>query len=142
MLAMTSAAMAAIRQHAQHVYPDECCGALVGGEGTVVEAFALPNRAVEGARTRFLVSPADYRAAEARARQHAASLVGFYHSHPDHPAAPSLYDLEHAWPWFAYVIVAVRQGRPGEMTAWRLREDRTGFDEVPMSTVDEREVRP
>ena len=56
-------------------------------------------------------------------------LLGFYHSHPDHPAKPSQYDLDHAWPFFSYIIVAVRAGTPEDMTSWRLREDRSAFDE-------------
>jgi len=58
-----------------------------------------------------------------------AALLGFYHSHPDHPARPSQYDLDHAWPTFAFVIVAVERGEPGEMRSWRLRPDRSAFDE-------------
>ena len=58
-----------------------------------------------------------------------AELLGFYHSHPDHPAEPSQYDLDHAWPVFSYVIVSVRAGKPGEMRSWRLRDDRSQFDE-------------
>ena len=72
--------------------------------------------------------PADYRAAEARAREVGAELLGFYHSHPDHPARPSQYDLDHAWPNLAYIIVAVASGRPGETTLWRLCDDRTAFE--------------
>ena len=88
-------------------YPHECCGALIGRDGVVTEAFALPNTTEEGPRRRFLVRPDDYRAAEARARETGLELLGFYHSHPDHPARPSQYDLDHAWPLFSYVIVSV-----------------------------------
>jgi len=56
-------------------------------------------------------------------------LLGFYHSHPDHPARPSQYDLDHAWPNFAYIIVAVAQGAAADMTVWFLKEDRSSFDE-------------
>ena len=67
-------------------------------------------------------------AAERRASELGAELLGFYHSHPDHPARPSQYDLDHAWPFFSYIIVSVRAGRPEAMTSWRLREDRSAFD--------------
>ena len=60
-------------------------------------------------------------------------LLGFYHSHPDHPARPSQYDLDHAWPFFSYIIVAVRAGTPEDMTSWRLREDRSAFDEESLT---------
>jgi proteasome lid subunit RPN8/RPN11 len=125
-----SQALAAIRRHAADAYPNECCGALIGPpDGEIVEAFALPNTTEEGPRRRFLVRPGDYRSAEARAAASGAELRGFYHSHPDHPARPSQYDLDHAWPNLSYLIVSVRQGQPGEIRCWRLQPDRTGFVE-------------
>lgn len=128
-LTLSDQAIAAIRDHGRAMYPDECCGALIGRDGVVAEAFALPNTTEEGPRRRFLVRPSDYRAAERRAEQAGAELLGFYHSHPDHPAEPSRYDLEHAWPVFSYVIVSVQNGDPREVRSWRLREDRSQFDE-------------
>lgn len=119
----------AIRDHGSETYPHECCGALIGRDGDVTDTLALPNTTDEGPRRRFLVRPSDYRAAEARASELGAELLGFYHSHPDHPAAPSQYDLDHAWPSFSYVIISVREGRPGDIRSWRLKEDRSAFDE-------------
>jgi len=95
----------------------------------VTVAMPLPNSTEDGPRRRFLVRPADYRAAERHATEVGAALLGFYHSHPDAPARPSRYDLEHAWPVFAYVIVGVERGEPAQMTSWRLRDDRSAFDE-------------
>ena len=80
-------------------------------------------------RRRFLIGPDTYRQAEARAAETGAELLGFYHSHPDHPAVPSAFDLEHAWPNLIYAIVSVRAGQPEELRAWRLRPDRSGFIE-------------
>ncbi len=119
---------AAIRQHGVEAYPHECCGALIGSDGVVTASFALPNTTEEGPRRRFMVSPLDYREAERQASIAGGELLGFYHSHPDHPARPSQYDLDHAWPFFSYIIVAVRAGVPEDMTSWRLREDRSAFD--------------
>jgi proteasome lid subunit RPN8/RPN11 len=119
----------AIRQHGQETYPHECCGALVGGNGRVSAAVPLPNTTEEGPRRRFLVRPADYRLAEQRAAELGGELLGFYHSHPDHPARPSQFDLDHAWPNFAYVIVAVAAGTARDMTVWFLKEDRSSFEE-------------
>jgi proteasome lid subunit RPN8/RPN11 len=118
----------AIRQHGVETYPNECCGALFGRDGQVVATFALPNTTEEGPRRRFLVRPQDYREAERRAGELGGDLLGFYHSHPDHPARPSQYDLDHAWPFFSYIIVSVRAGVPEDMTSWLLRDDRSGFD--------------
>ena len=119
----------AIRRHGSAEYPHECCGALIGHGDRVTEAFALPNTTDEGPRRRFLVRPLDYREAEQRATASAAELLGFYRSHPDHPAEPSQYDLDHAWPSFSYVIVSVAGREPGDVRAWRLRADRSRFDE-------------
>ena len=147
-LTITLAVDLAIRKHGEDTYPHECCGALVGrGEG-VTTVVALPNTTEEGPRRRFLVRPSDYREAERRATELSGELLGFYHSHPDHPARPSQYDLDHAWPTFAYIIVAVagdalgrrsadlsRQSAEGakaaatEMTVWFLKDDRSTFEE-------------
>src|SRR3954467_15360971 len=100
----------AIRRHGGETYPNECCGALVGRGDEVSGVAPLPNTTDEGPRRRFLVNSSDYREAERRATELGGELLGFYHSHPDHPARPSQYDLDHAWPTFAYVIVSVFSG--------------------------------
>jgi proteasome lid subunit RPN8/RPN11 len=68
-----------------------------------------------------------------RGEKHAAAnsleVVGFYHSHPDHPAIPSGYDLEHAWPVYSYVVVAVKSGQAEDLRSWELQADRSRFDE-------------
>ena len=132
-LRLEAGVAAAIRQHGAQTYPDECCGALIGREGVVTRAWALPNTTDEGPRRRFLVRPDDYRQAEKQAREAGGDLLGFYHSHPDHPARPSQYDLDHAWPFFSYIIVSVRGGAPEDMTSWRLREDRSAFDQEDLT---------
>lgn len=119
----------AIRAHGVETYPDECCGALITRHGQVVEAYRLPNTTSAGARRRFHIGPLDYRLAEARADALGGVLGGFYHSHPDHPARPSQHDLENAWPNLTYVIVAVARGVAGDITAWRLRDDRSAFEQ-------------
>ena len=126
--------VATIRRHGASAYPYECCGALFGtttsdGVVDIVEAMELDNVTDEGPRRRFRISANDYRQSEARARAAGAELVGFYHSHPDHPAEPSQYDLDHAWPNFSYVIVAVAGGEAGDLRSWRLRADRSAFEE-------------
>ena len=123
----------AIRAHGAETYPNECCGALIGRDGAVAATFALPNTTEEGPRRRFLVRPQDYREAEKRASEMGAELLGFYHSHPDHPARPSQFDLDHAWPSFSYIIVSVQAGQPADMTSWRLQEDRSAFDQEELT---------
>ncbi|HVT47453.1 MAG TPA: pyridoxal-phosphate dependent enzyme [Vicinamibacterales bacterium] len=130
-LHLPEAALASIRRHGARVYPNECCGALLGtAPGHVTEAFSLDNTfAEEQRRRRFLVGPEEYRRAEARATETGLQLIGFYHSHPDHPAEPSQFDLDHAWPNLSYIIFSVRQGQPKELRSWRLKADRSAFEE-------------
>ena len=122
-----------IAEHGERAYPHECCGALLGvhdaeGNKTARELLPLDNRREgESARRRFLVSSEDYRFAERTAGDGGMEILGFYHSHPDHPARPSGYDCEHAWPWYSYVIVSVERGRAGALTNWVLAEDRSQF---------------
>src|SRR5215467_5118344 len=109
--------------------PSTARSASTGKKPTRTNVVALPNTTEEGPRRRFMVRPSDYRVAEQKATELGGELLGFYHSHPDHPARPSQYDLDHAWPTFAYIIVAVAQGKSEAMTVWYLKEDRSAFDE-------------
>jgi proteasome lid subunit RPN8/RPN11 len=133
-LILSPAVVESIHAHGRETYPNECCGALIGRAGVVSSMLALPNTTAEGPRRRFLVRPSDYRAAEACASETGQELLGFYHSHPDHPARPSQYDLDHAWPFFSYVIVSVLGGEPADLRSWRLRGDRSQFDPETIET--------
>ena len=124
---LSTEAVETIRQHAVETFPDECCGALIEIDGVVREAYRMDNTTAGPAARRFRIGPDGYRLADQRAREVGGSLLGFYHSHPNAPARPSEYDLEHAWPNLTYVIISVRPGAPGEMTAWHLRDNRSGF---------------
>jgi len=122
-----------IRTDGENAYPNECCGVLIGeidssGAKTVKHAEAIIN-AQEGGEQyhRFLITPEDMLKAERTARAMKLDVVGFYHSHPDHPAAPSGYDKDHALPFYSYVIVAVEQGKAKELTSWELSADRAAF---------------
>jgi proteasome lid subunit RPN8/RPN11 len=125
-----------IRAHGAESYPHECCGALLGTEGEekreVLEVFALVNRREDSPRNRFSIAAEDFRAAEKAARERGLEVIGWYHSHPDHPALPSEYDREHAWPWYSYVIVSVVGREPQQMTCWRLADNRLRFEPEPM----------
>jgi proteasome lid subunit RPN8/RPN11 len=109
----------AIRREAARSYPHEGCGALLGrAEGEVSETLALPNEEAESPRTRFTVSPRDYLAVEESADERGLKLLGFWHSHPDHPARPSPTDRAYAWTGLLTLVIAVEQGEPREITAW------------------------
>ena len=115
-------------------YPHECCGALLGRDGARArDRSRCPTPPTKGRAAGSWSGPTDYR--DGRAAQRARrglDLLGFYHSHPDHPARPSQYDLDHAWPFFSYVIVSVMAGEPAALTSWRLSDDRSAFDEEPL----------
>ncbi|HXJ47055.1 MAG TPA: M67 family metallopeptidase [Candidatus Dormibacteraeota bacterium] len=119
-----------IRAHGAETYPDECCGALLGRDlesREIVALFPVINRRDDSPRNRFSVSAQDVVDAEKSARAQGLDVVGWYHSHPDHPARPSQYDRDHAWPWYSYIIVSVAQGQPQDMTSWRLDDNREQF---------------
>ena len=131
MLILNSEIAQSIRGYGARDFPNETCGAMLGldgAEGREVRAlFPLANRRDDSPRNRFSITAEDFRAAERAAKERGLELVGWYHSHPDHPARPSEYDREHAWPWYSYVIVSVAAGEPREMTSWQLSDDRSAF---------------
>jgi len=136
-----------IRSHGAETYPHECCGALLGRDSEALDAgayenpsgewskparevlalFPLINRRDDSPRNRFSVTAKDVLEADKAGEQQGLQVIGWYHSHPDHPARPSQYDQDHAWPWYSYIIVSVQKGAPQDMTSWRLNDDRAGF---------------
>ena len=124
-----------IAAHGERDYPHECCGLLLGrfeneGRKVCAELFPISNAREETAkRNRFLIRPEEL----LRGEQHAAAkgfvVVGFYHSHPDHAAVPSAYDLEHAWPVYSYIVVAIKSRQAEDLRSWELQADRTRFSE-------------
>ena len=130
MITIPASLLRQIYDHTEESYPHECCGALLGRDDEVREIlglFPLINRRDDSPQNRFSVTAQDVLDAEKSARQQGLDVVGWYHSHPDHPARPSEYDRDHAWPWYSYIIVSVAQGQPQDMTSWRLNDDRQQF---------------
>ena len=123
----------AIGRHGEARYPEECCGFLIGravGEETRVErVLSVDNERQDSRHNRFLIHPETVLAAHKDARAAGLDVVGYYHSHPDHPARPSEFDREHAWPGLSYVIVSVAGGKVAETRSWRLSDDRERFEE-------------
>ena len=148
MLKLAAQHVDAIRHHGEREYAAECCGILLGhtdaGHKVVTEVVPLrnlrhdPERAQEllpleepsreSERNRFLIDPRDQLRVEKDARARQLEVLGYYHSHPDHPARPSEYDREHAWPWYSYVIISVEQGEATDLKSWVLTEDRSRFE--------------
>lgn len=89
----------------------------------------------ESERNRFLIDPREQMRVEKDARARGLDVVGYYHSHPDHPARPSNYDREHAWPWYSYIILSVVKGEPADLTSWVLTESREQFDPEPVEVL-------
>ena len=126
-----------IHDHAREAYPEECAGALVGmdtGEiKIVVDVWRAENTHEEDRGRRFLIEPLQIKEFEERVQERDMDLLGFYHSHPDHPAEPSEYDREHAWPYYSYVIASVGEAEVNYMRSWVLKDDRSGYDEEPIA---------
>jgi proteasome lid subunit RPN8/RPN11 len=125
-----------IHDHAKETYPEECSGVIVGmdtGEMKVVVGVWRAENTHEDERSRrFLIDPLIYMKLEQQADERDMDVLGIYHSHPDHPAEPSEYDREHAWPNFSYIIASVRSEQVEDMRSWVLKEDRSGYDEEPI----------
>ncbi|HYN25205.1 MAG TPA: M67 family metallopeptidase [Pyrinomonadaceae bacterium] len=131
-----------IAAHGERDYPYECCGLLLGsfsedGGGKVCsEIYPISNaREEEAKRNRFLIRPEELMRGEKYAASKSLDVVGFYHSHPDHPAAPSAYDLDHAWPVYSYILVAVKSGRAEDLLSWEMHPDRSRFNEEEILNV-------
>jgi proteasome lid subunit RPN8/RPN11 len=121
-----------VHAHLCRAYPEEGCGVLLGrDEGamrTVERVVEFENQREDSRRNRYLISPEQLLTVEREAREEGLDVLGFFHSHPDHPAMPSAFDLEHAWPYYSYLIVSVERGRVADARAWRLAPDRSRFE--------------
>ncbi len=118
--------------HARSVYPDECCGAMLGrgsnGAKQVTAAMPLAN-AFEGVRrNRYELRPEDLLAAEREARQRGLDLIGVYHSHPDCDAYFSETDLKNSCPWYSFVVLSIRNGEFDHANCWLPDAEQTHAD--------------
>ena len=129
-----------IKRHGAGAYPEEGCGFLIGPDAAprrIDEFRAATNIETEGRALRYRVDPRETLAVTKALSGKGREILGFYHSHPDHPARPSVTDLERGFTWYTYVIVAVEKGRPVDLRAWGLeeREERRAFREVGIELV-------
>lgn len=127
--------LATLEAHLEAGYPNEAAGFLLGrvidNRFVVRQVLPLPNRWAEGSQAnRFALDARDSLRAELEAERLGLSVIGVFHSHPDHPAEPSQWDLAWAsWPNFSYLISTVEGGKVTRTRAWRLLEDRSAFVE-------------
>jgi proteasome lid subunit RPN8/RPN11 len=134
-LQLSDELLARIHAHGEDAYPEEGAGFLLGqdsgnGARAVTSIFPLTNSREDEARhNRYLITPEDYLKAELTADKLGLSLIGVFHSHPDHPNHPSEYDRLWAQPFFSYIITSINEGKAIESRSWRLTEDRSKFDE-------------
>lgn len=145
MIYVAAPALEAMHAQARAAYPRECCGALLGrrrdGDGSasreVVRPVPLANAWVGDEERRYLIGSGAVLEVQRQAEREGFEVIGFYHSHPDHPPTPSAFDREQAWPWYIYVIVAVRPDTVGPVRAWRLADDRSAFHEEALVTLED-----
>lgn len=122
-----------IRENGEKAYPEEGAGLMLGHEEngirSVERILVLKNAREDGARhNRYLITAEDMLQGEKEAAKLNLSIIGIFHSHPDHPNHPSEFDREFAVPWYSYLITSVHQGQAGESRSWRLVDDRAGFN--------------
>jgi proteasome lid subunit RPN8/RPN11 len=129
-------ALKAMHQWLVKFYPEEACGFLLGHESgdlrTITDAWPATNVSAENRKRRFVVDPIDYLRAEKKASAEELSLLGIYHSHPDHPAIPSEHDLVAAHPYFSYTIISVLNGDIADTRSYQLKEG--AFEEEQIQT--------
>lgn len=142
MINLSAEHIEAIRRHGERTYPEECGGLLLGvvedDVRVIREVLPLENVRKDSRHNRVEISPLDYSRAEREAAKRDLGVWGYYHSHPNHPAVPSGFDLDHApFTEWSYLIVSVREGEAQEVRAWTVREDRSQFDEEEMAVINQ-----
>jgi len=127
---------ARIRDLGAAAYPDEGCGVLLGrfagNRVEVVDASSGTNLITDRSRDRYMLDPADIVRADREARERSLEIVGFWHSHPDHPARPSQFDTDHAWLDYVYILVNTTADGAGDLNGFTLVEEGGPFRELPL----------
>ena len=140
MVRLTKALFETIIEDSKNAYPHECCGALLGkddgGNKTVSTVRLLRNMNEERAADRYEIDPAELLKVEKEGAKQGLDVVGFYHSHPDHPSKPSGFDRERAWPDYSYIIVAVAKGTDTEAESWTFTEMDSPFEVEEIQVTD------
>jgi proteasome lid subunit RPN8/RPN11 len=128
------AAFEAIEAHGAEGYPNEICGLMLGppGDHAVTEVRRARNIIVDRARDRYEIDPLDHIRIQREADAAGLDIMGYYHSHPDHPAQASRFDTERAWAGYVYVIVSIEKGKPIDANAFVADQDGGPFRPEPL----------
>ena len=143
MIYLTNEHKKQIEAHGEKTHPFECGGMILGhfaadGVKSVVELLPMENAMDEGEQhNRVLITPRDVMKAERYAREKKLDVIGYYHSHPDCPAIPSQFDLDHALPIWTYIIVSVEAGNAVDVRFWQMENDRSKFSAEDYEITDE-----
>ncbi len=129
--------MQRIERHGEDCYPHEGAGVMLGvaeSDQIMIKELILAENTFDASqrRTRYMIDARSMMHAEITAENRGLEVVGIFHSHPDHPPKPSAFDLEHALPWYAYLITSVEAGKAGISRVWRLQDDRNGYFELDL----------
>ena len=134
MIYLTSQQLSDMHSHGEEAYPYECCGAMLGEwnrdqSKNTKKLIRIENNWKEGdgeetRHRRFAITAEDYKKIENQAKNDGLNLLGFYHTHPDHPPKPSGTDLSYAWPFFSYIILSVQKAKAQESFSYALDLDR------------------
>jgi len=129
--------------HVKEDYPHECCGVLIGNAmmgRKIFYADRCTNTNKTSAHNRYQMDPMEINLADKGARAQSLELMGFYHSHPDHPDRPSEYDREMAQPGYSYIIVSVKNGTEVSLKSWTFAEEDDPFKEEPLEMKNEKKI--
>ena len=125
-------AFEAIQAHGSDGYPDEICGLMLGNDHVVTDVRRARNIIVERSRDRYEIDPLDQIRIQREADAAGLDVIGYYHSHPDHPAQASRFDTERAWAGYVYVIVSIEKGKPVDANAFVADADGGPFQSEPL----------
>ncbi|HWO91152.1 MAG TPA: M67 family metallopeptidase [Methylomirabilota bacterium] len=125
-------AFEAIQAHGSDGYPDEICGLMLGNDHVVTDVRRARNIIVERSRDRYEIDPLDQIRIQREADAAGLDVIGYYHSHPDHPAQASRFDTERAWAGYVYVIVSIEKGKPVDANAFVADADGGPFHSEPL----------
>ena len=138
MIILSKTQLNEIQLHGKEAYPEECCGAMLGkvnsnNEKVTEKIFRIENNwenvsgTIETKNRRFAITAEDYKKLELEAKNLNLTLLGFYHTHPDHPAEPSGTDLSYAWPFFSYIIQSIKNRNADVINSFELDLDTNQF---------------